>query len=529
MSKGDQILKRDLRTRKERWHVLEDDVAYTPNQLDKAVVSKDQIRKIIRTFKEKYNTELFPGRKYVPKTLIFAKDDNHAEEIVKIVREEFNEGNEFAVKITYKTEGESTANLISQFRNDFNPRIAVTVDMIATGTDIKPLEIVFFMRPVKSRLLFEQMKGRGVRVMKNDDFKSVTPDAMAKERFVIVDAVGVCENEDLNETRPLDQKPGTSFEKLVKYLQYGKPKKEYVSSMAARLSRLQKRLTEDQNKEIKEISGKELKDFAKGFVLSIDEDEIFKEAQEKYGEKPKKAEIDEISNKRMKESLKEFIGNSKLMTRLIEIKKEVDQIIDIVSIDEVEEAGYSKIATEKARKTVESFREFIKKNRSELRAIEIFYNHKGRLEWKDLKELSKKITTPPYALTTAKLWYAYKKLEEEKVRGISNNKRIADFISLLKYEIEKTPELEPYLDTVDKRFAEWLGRQKEEGATFTQEQLNWLEKIKQHISTTTEIEADDFEYGDLQKMGGLGKVVKVFGGQEKFGKLIQEMNLKVGG
>ncbi|MBU0466867.1 MAG: DEAD/DEAH box helicase family protein [Nanoarchaeota archaeon] len=528
IGKGDQILKRDLRTRKKRWHVLEDDVAYTPNQLDKAVVAKDQIRKIIRTFKEKYNTEIFPGRKYVPKTLIFAKDDNHAEEIVKIVREEFNEGNEFAVKITYKTEGESTSNLISQFRNDFNPRIAVTVDMIATGTDIKPLEVVFFMRPVKSRLLFEQMKGRGVRVMKNDDFKSVTPDAMAKERFVIVDAVGVCENEDLNETRPLDQSPGTSFEKLVKYLQYGKPKKEYISSMAARLSRLQKRLTENQNNEIKDISGKELKDFAKGFVLSIDEDEIFNEAQEKYGEKPKKAELDEIANKRMRDSLKEFIGNSKLMTRLIEIKKEVDQIIDIVSIDEVEEAGYSKIATEKARKTVESFREFIKDNRSELRAIEIFYNHKGRLEWKDLKELSKKISTPPYILTTAKLWYAYKKLEEEKVRGISNNKRIADFISLLKYEIEKTPKLEPYLDTVDKRFAEWLGRQKEQGSVFTQDQLNWLEKIKQHIATTTEIEPNDFEYGDLQKMGGLGKVVKVFG-QEKFNEIIVELNTKVGG
>jgi type I restriction enzyme R subunit len=216
------------------------------------------------------------------------------------------------------------------------------------------------------------------------------------------------------------------------------------------------------------------------------------------------------------------------MSRLIEIKKEVDQIIDIVSIDVVEEAGYSKISTEKARKTVESFREFIKQNRSELRAIEIFYNHKGSLKWKDLKELSKKITTPPYVLTTAKLWYAYKKLSEEKVKGVPNNKRISDFISLLKYEIEKTPELEPYLDTVDKRFAEWLGRQKEQGAEFNQEQLNWLEKIKQHIATTTEIEADDFELGDLQKMGGLGNAVKVFG-QEKFNEILVELNNKVGG
>src|SRR3989339_153036 len=191
--KGETILKRDLRTRRKRWETLEDDIKY-------------------------------------------------------------DETNEFAQKITYKTEGEKPENLIRQFRNEFNPRIAVTVDMIATGTDVKPLEIVFFMRSVRSRNYFEQMKGRGVRVIKNDDFKAVTPDAMAKERFVIVDAVGVCENEDLNETRPMEQKKGTSFAKLLKALQYGKPKRENLSSMASRLSRLQKKLTDQQNEEIQKLS-----------------------------------------------------------------------------------------------------------------------------------------------------------------------------------------------------------------------------------------------------------------------------------
>src|SRR3989344_4917295 len=182
IEKGETILKRDMRTRQKRWYVLEDEVQYGADQLDKAVVAKDQIRKIIRTFKEKVLTDIFPGRRYIPKTLIYAKDDNHADEIVKIVREEFNEGNDFAVKITYKTEGNKDT-LLRSFRNSMYPRIAVTVDMIATGTDIKPHEIVFFMRPVRSRLYFEQMKGRGVRVMKNDDFQSVTPENGAvKER-----------------------------------------------------------------------------------------------------------------------------------------------------------------------------------------------------------------------------------------------------------------------------------------------------------------------------------------------------------
>jgi len=528
ISKGETILKRDLRTRKKRWEILEDEVEYAPTQLDKAVVAKDQIRKIIRTFKEKVFTEIFPGRKYVPKTLIYAKDDNHAEEIVRIVREEFNEGNDFAVKITYKTEGEKTENLIRQFRNEMNPRIAVTVDMIATGTDIKPLEIVFFMRPVKSRLLFEQMKGRGVRVIKNDDFKSVTPDAMAKENFVIVDAVGVCENEDLNETRPLEQCNKISFEKLIKFLQYGKPKREYLSSMASRLSRLQKRLTEKQNEEIRKISGKELKEFAKEFVTSIDEDEILKEAQKEFGENPTRTQVDEIAQKRMKETIKVFIGNRKLMERLPEIKRETDQIIDVVSVDYVEEAKFSPLATEKAKSTISSFREFIKKNRDELHAIQIFYDSKGKVKWNDLKELSEKIVTPPYTLTTEKLWRAYKQIEDGKVKGTTNKQKIVDFISLLRHEIEKTKELEPYLNTVDKRFAEWLGTQKENGVAFSQEQLNWLERIKSHISTTAEIEADDFEYGQLQKMGGLGKASQVFG-QEKLQEILVELNRGVGG
>ena len=156
---------RNRQTRQLRWEKLDDEVAYGAEVLDRAVVAKDQIRTVIRAFKERLFTEIFPGRKEVPKTLIFAKDDTHADDIVQIVREEFGKGNEFAVKITYKSTGRKPDEMIASFRNSYNPRIAVTVDMIATGTDVKPLECVFFMRSVKSRTYFEQMKGRGVRVI----------------------------------------------------------------------------------------------------------------------------------------------------------------------------------------------------------------------------------------------------------------------------------------------------------------------------------------------------------------------------
>ncbi len=529
--KGETIIKRDKRTRQKRWEKLEDEIQYNAEELDRSVVSKDQIRTIMRTFKDKMLPSTFPNRDWVPKTLIFAKDDNHAEDILEIVREVFEEGNDFAVKITYKSEGKNPKQLIKDFRTSPKLRIAVTVDMIATGTDIKPLEIVFFMRAVKSRLLFEQMKGRGVRVMKAEDFKQVTPNAV-KERFVIVDAVGVLDNKDLNETSPLEQiGKKISFEKLVKLFQYGKSrlKKEHISSMASRLSRLEKRLTEKQNQEIKEISGKNLNDFSKEFVLAIDEDKILEEAQKEFGYEPTKTQIEEIAKRRIKDVASDFTKNSRFLERLPEIKRETEIILDDVTLDEVEYAGFSEIAKEKAKQVVGSFREFIEKNKNELDAIQILYEHKGKIKWNDLKSLSDKIKSPPYGLTTSRLWNAYKNLEEGKVKGLSKSERIADFISLLRYEIEKTRELEPYLDTVEKRFREWFATQKEQGVEFTKEQLIWLEKIKQHIATTVEIYNDDFEYGSLQQMGGLGKAVRVFGGEEKFGKIINEINVKVGG
>src|SRR3989339_432044 len=524
---GEVVIKRDRRTREKRWVVMEDEVPYNSTELDRKVTSRDQIRKVIRTFKEKLFTEIFPGRKHVPKTLIYAKDDNHAEEIVEIIREEFGEGNEFCQKITYRTEGIKPEDLIRQFRNDFNPRIAVTVDMIATGTDIKPLEIVFFMRGVKSRNYFEQMKGRGVRVMKNDEFMSVTPDASAKERFVIVDAVGVCESEELNETRPLEQNPSLSFEKLLKSLQYGKPTKELVSSLVSRLARLQKKLTEEQTKEIKKITnGKTLQDYARNFIEAIDEDKILTQTIKELGYKPTKVQIEEISEKRMNESLKDFIGNSNLIERLPEIKKETEIIVDEVSVDEVLEAQYSEIATAKAKELVSSFKEFIKKNKKELVAIEIFYN-KGKLHWEDLKELYEKIKAPPYVLTPSKLWQAYRQLEEQRVKGRVSDRQIANFISLLRFEIEKTKELEPYLDTVDKRFAEWLGRQREVGVQFSEEQLKWLKLIKDHIATSVEVLKEDLEDAPFNQLGGLGKAAKVFG--MKLVPLLKELNERVGG
>jgi type I restriction enzyme R subunit len=212
---GYQVDYRDRQTRKVRWELADQDIPYVSEDLDRRVVTPDQIRTILRTFRDKLFTDLFPDRTEVPKTLIFAKDDSHADDIVQIVRDVFGKGNDFAQKITYRTgaaklrvkQTDKDGNeyevdewvsgnikpedMLSQFRTAFNPRIAVTVDMIATGTDIKPLEIVMFMRAVKSRTMFEQMKGRGARTVSTTELRDVTPDGRSKDHFVIIDAVGL--------------------------------------------------------------------------------------------------------------------------------------------------------------------------------------------------------------------------------------------------------------------------------------------------------------------------------------------------
>ncbi len=208
---GTVVPKVDRRTRIQRYEQLDDDLTYTGTQLDRAVTANSQIRLVLDTFRDRLFSEIFPGRSTVPKTLIFCKDDAHAEEVVTTAREVFGKGNDFAAKITYSARDPKA--LLQAFRTSATLRIAVTVDMIATGTDVKPLECVFFMRDVRSASYFEQMKGRGARTMPAADFQAVTPDATEKTRFVIVDAIGVTEHPYVDP--PLNRERSVSLKQLL--------------------------------------------------------------------------------------------------------------------------------------------------------------------------------------------------------------------------------------------------------------------------------------------------------------------------
>ena len=235
--------KRDRLTRRKRWTQLDEEVRYHGQQLDREVVNKSQIRSIIRTFKDKL-PEIFPHRQEIPKTLIFAKTDSHADDIIQIVREEFDESNAFCKKVTYRAQ-EDPKSILSSFRNDYYPRIAVTVDMIATGTDVKPLECLLFMRDVRSRNYFEQMKGRGTRTLGQDDMQKVTPSAQSnKTHFVIVDAVGVTQSLK-SDSRPLERKRSIKMKDLLYRVMMGASDEDTFLSLANRLSRLEKQMSDE--------------------------------------------------------------------------------------------------------------------------------------------------------------------------------------------------------------------------------------------------------------------------------------------
>jgi type I restriction enzyme R subunit len=526
---GYYVEKRERETRRARWEQLEDDFAYDPDDLDRDVVAPDQIRTIVKTFRDKLFTEIFSGRTEVPKTLIFAKDDNHAEEIVQIVREEFGKGNEFAQKITYRTTGAKPGDLIKAFRNSYNPRIAVTVDMIATGTDIKPVEIVWFMRAVKSRSFFEQMKGRGVRIIKPDDLKSVTPDATVKDHFVIVDAVSVCER-DKTDACPMERKPSVAFDKLLQAVALGNTEEDVLTSIAARLARMEHRISVEDERHIVETSGGlTLKDLSQRLVQAVSPDRHLEQARLDQGllaeadKQPSAVAVSAAAAKLIQEGVTP-LHNPKLRALLIEIKRKNEITIDHVSQDQVIEAGFSADALDRARGIVQSFEKFIKDHKDEITALQILYSkpYKARLTFENIKELAEAIEKPPYLWNESQLWQAYAALEKDKVRGSSSKRILTDLVSLVRFAMRQDNELVPFPERVNANFNAWLVQQQRRGKKFADEQREWLEMIRDHIAANLSIEMDDFDYSPFEQQGGRGKAHKVFG--DRLNLIIEELN-----
>ncbi|MCC5865690.1 MAG: DEAD/DEAH box helicase family protein [Wenzhouxiangella sp.] len=509
---GFQVPVRDKRTRKLRYETLDADLEYSAKELDRSVVNPNQIRTVLQTYRDRVFSELFPDRsgEWLPKTLIFAKDDNHAEEIVHAVREVFGEGNDFAKKITYRNTGEDPKALIKAFRVDPFPRVAVTVDMIATGTDIKPVEVLIFMRDVKSEGYYEQMKGRGVRTIPDADLQAVTPDAKTKTRFVLIDAVGVSESKK-SASQPLERKRSLSFEALLEHIAMGRRDEDAVSSLAARLAVLDRKLSNDDRARVIDTSGQPLKAMANSLLDAIDPDRQQAEITERHGPAASPEQEREVIEQLIDQACQPF-DQPELRRLLADIKQKTDIVIDEITTDELVHADFDH---QKAEQTITHFKAFMEDHRDELTALQILYNQplgQQRLTYSAIRELVQRLTDPPLYLTTANVWQAYKRLEAAKVRGAPVDEQLTEVVSLVRYALGQTDTLEPFGQVVERRFNLWLGREKKAGREYSAEQEDWLRAIASYIAANAEIAPRDFmDAPALADRGGLLRARQVLG------------------
>jgi type I restriction enzyme R subunit len=514
------VLKRNRLTRVERWQALDDDLTYAASALDRSVVVPDQIRTVLRTIRQKLFTEIFPGRTEIPKLLFFAKSDSHAEDILRILREEWSLSNEQAAKITYKAERDgvgSTApsrrpeQLIKDFANRYNPRVAVTVDMIATGTDIKPLEGVVFLRMVRSRALFEQMKGRGVRVMADADFQAISPDGGSKTQFVLIDCVGVME--ELKADPPLDGDPSVPFAKLLELVRFGNREEEVLSSLAARLDRMDRRLTPDQQAQLAAVPGAPpLRDLVAHVLDRLDPDRLQAEGREAL----------------LEQAAAPLAHNPALCEALLTVRQQQEITVDVLTHDRVTFAGARPDQAldygASAEGLTSAFEAYCRENRDQLDALSVLYAkpYGARITRAKLVELAQAIRRPPRQWTSEALWQAYEQVEANRVKGASKGKHLTDLISLARHALGVEEQLVSFQDQAAERFAGWLAQQAHRGRSFTEEQRSWLELIRDQIVVDLEVRLEDLDEPPFAQRGGLGKVYALFG-QELEG-IVAELN-----
>ncbi len=515
--------RREKLTRKKRWEQLDEDFTYTAKKLDGDVVNPSQIRHVIRTFKDNL-PEIFPGREEVPKTLIFAKSDSHADDIINILREEFGEGNAFCKKVTYKAE-EDPKSVLSAFRNDYNPRIAVTVDMIATGTDVKPLECLLFMRDVKSLNYFEQMKGRGTRTLGYDDLKKVTKSAVsAKTHFVIVDAVGVTKTLK-TDSRPLERKKSTSLKDLLAAVTFGAQDEDLYVSLANRLARLGRQISEDERVTFAEkANGKTLNQTVKDLLNAYNPDIIDLKASEIKQRQPEIQEAD--AKKKAQENLIDIARSTfsgELNEYIENVRRVHEQIIDTVNTDTLLRAEWDKDAVVRADELISDFKAYLEANKDEITALRIFYNQpyqRREVTFTMIKEVLAKLKLEKPHFAPFRIWQAYEQLEN--VNGNSPKNELTALVSLIRRITEIDPVLTAYDQTVNRNFQDWVFKKQAGTLKFSEDQMNWLRMIKEYVATSFHLEIDDLDYTPFDAFGGRGRMYQLFG--DEMNMVISELN-----
>jgi type I restriction enzyme R subunit len=510
-----QIQKREKLTRKKRWEQQDQDEIYTSKELDNSVVNPDQIRTVIRAYQQNWPS-MFPGRKEVPKTLIFAKTDSHADDIIQTVREEFGEGNAFCKKVTYKAD-EDPKSTLSDFRNAYYPRIAVTVDMIATGTDVKPLECLLFMRDVRSRNYFEQMKGRGTRTLDLDGLKKVTPSAIsAKTHYVIVDAVGVTTSLK-TASQPLITKPTVPLKDLAMGVMMGANDTDTISSLAARLARLNHQLNPAEQQKIQNLAnGVSLSQLINNLFNAIDADNVNQTACQLAGLPIDAEASDQYYQQAQAQLVKDAAKalNGELINLLDSIRRDKEQTID-PAIDKLKFAGWSADAQANAQNLAQEFADTLASYKDQIEALNIFYDqpHRRREITNDMiHQILAMLKTDKPKLAPLHVWQAYSQLDN--YQGKQPISELTALIGLIRRVCGIDSQLADYDSSVRRNFQTWIMRHHAGNPDkFTEEQMAWLQMIRDHIANSYHIERDDLELAPFDGQGGLGKMYQLFGAE----------------
>lgn len=502
---GFTVPHRDRETRRRRFVSYDQDLSYVPAELNRRVEVPNQIRAVLTAYREALPTQLFPGRAEVPKTLIFCQSDAHAETVTEIAREVFEADARFAQKITYRATGQTGQELIQAFRNDPWFRIATTVDMVATGTDIKPLEVVMFLRDVRSSQYFEQMRGRGARIILPSDLQRVTPSATVKDHFLIVDAVGVTES-CKTPSEPLERDRTASLDALLERVAFGHTDEDTCATLAGRLARLERRLTPEAKAELSALNnGASLPQLARALVDALDGDAIDAHATA--------AGIDaEAAGAALRAAAcRPLAANPPWRRRLVEIQRQSEIVVDELTVDTVLSTGFD---IRQATDVTERFRAFLEQEKDHLAALTILYGRPAasrRLTYAMLEELRAALSRPPWELRDATVWACYRRLHAGRTRPPGG--LLTDLVGLVRYAIDARAELEPLVSDVNRRFELWLGREKRAGRDYSDVQLEWLRLMRDYVASNVEVGLEDVrDASDFRHLGGTARARLLFGG-----------------
>ena len=491
-------------------YVTKERIDFNPNQLDRSVVSPDQIRKNMESFRDSIYTDMFPERKalweYIPKTLIFAKDDHHASEIVNIVKavfaEKFEDGKipeKFVQKITYSAGDTNT--LIREFRTEKEFRIAVTVTLVATGTDVKPLEVVMFMRDVNSDVLYTQMKGRGCRIINDDKLKEVTPNATTKDCFYIVDCVGVTEHDKTIPTAGGGGGTGTNIpklEKLLEYLSHGYITDDNLSFLRDYCSSINRRY------ENNALFGHHLSMFITNFGFSPKDLALnINTAISQNTLPPFVSPSDE--NRTRNDLISCLISNLEARKKLLELHRGYYAISP--NDDTLIEKGFSK---EEARTFIDNFEKYLNDNADSIEALRIIHNSEDTLiTYSMLSELQERLVSENHLFTPYKIWSNYKLLDTDgKVDELDikqNGKALTNLIQIVRYAYKKNPNLISLLKGYSQKFTLYCGQAQR---TLTDDQKDIMKQIADYVINEGYINAGELNEFDTDLWR---KAIKSFG------------------